>query len=112
MAPPLPAYVCLLIFFLLVIPPKKIIRYFLLTSLAQSYITIQTTVPRASIPTAMAILSLSQNLGAAVFLTLAQTIFSNSLRSTITKNVAPGVFSADAVLAVGGARMIKTLVPA
>ena len=57
----------------------------------------------------MAILILCQNLGAAVFLTLAQTVFSNSLHSAITKD-APGV-SADAVLA-GGAGMIRTLVSA
>ncbi len=57
----------------------------------------------------MAIPISCQNLGTVVFLTLAQTVFSNSLHSAITKD-APGV-SADAVLA-GGARMIRTLVSA
>ncbi|KAI9684239.1 MAG: hypothetical protein M1822_005712 [Bathelium mastoideum] len=76
---------------------------------SSSYIAIQNTVPASSIPTAMAILILCQNLGAAVFLTLAQTIFSNSLRSEIRKD-APGV-SAAAVIA-GGARMLRMLVSA
>ncbi|RDW57711.1 hypothetical protein BP5796_12512 [Coleophoma crateriformis] len=67
-----------------------------------AYIAIQNTVPRASIPTAMAIVLLCQNLGSAVFLTVAQSIFSNSLHSYIKKD-APGV-NADAILA-GGARM-------
>ncbi len=57
----------------------------------------------------MAILILCQNLGAAVFLTLAQTVFTNSLSSAITKD-APSV-SANAVLA-GGARKVRTLVSA
>ncbi|KAF2194356.1 MFS general substrate transporter [Zopfia rhizophila CBS 207.26] len=74
-----------------------------------SYIAIQNTVPRASIPTAMAILILCQNLGSAVFLTVAQAIFSNSLHSHIAKD-APGV-NADAILA-GGARMVRILVSA
>ena len=89
----------------LLLPQTKL----LFLTVSQSYIAIQNTVPRVSIPTAMAILILCQNLGAAVFLTLAQTVFSNSLHSAITKD-APGV-SADAVLA-GGARMIRTLVSA
>ncbi|KFY33399.1 hypothetical protein V494_07663 [Pseudogymnoascus sp. VKM F-4513 (FW-928)] len=76
---------------------------------SSSYIAIQNTVPRASIPTAMAILILCQNLGAAVFLTVGQAIFSNSLTAAITSNV-PGV-SAKAVLA-GGAREIQKLVSA
>lgn len=54
----------------------------------------------------MAILILCQNLGAAVFLTLGQAIFSNSLHSKISQD-APGV-SADAILA-GGARMVRQL---
>ncbi|RDW58821.1 hypothetical protein BP6252_13297 [Coleophoma cylindrospora] len=74
-----------------------------------SYIAIQNTVPRASIPTAMAIVILCQNLGSAVSLTIAQTIFSNSLRSDIAADV-PGV-NADAILA-GGARMVRSLVSA
>lgn len=65
--------------------------------------------PRASIPVAMAILILCQNLGAATFLTLGQTVFSNSLHSAIEKD-APGV-EADTVLE-GGARMIRTIVSA
>jgi hypothetical protein len=55
----------------------------------------------------MAILILCQNLGSAVFLTVAQAVFSNSLHSHIAKD-APGV-NADAILA-GGARMVRILV--
>ena len=87
------------------VTPKEIA----LSNVSQSYIAIQNTVPRASMPIAMAILILCQNLGAAVFLTLAQTVFSNSLHSAITKD-APDV-SADAVLA-SGAPMIRTFVSA
>ncbi|KAF2228775.1 MFS general substrate transporter [Viridothelium virens] len=74
-----------------------------------SYIAIQNTVPGASIPTAMAILILCQNLGAAIWLTLAQTAFSNSLHSALKKD-APGV-NAEAITA-GGARMIRDIVSA
>jgi len=54
----------------------------------------------------MAILILCQNLGSAVFLTVAQTIFNGSLKSHIAED-APGV-DADAILA-GGARVVRTL---
>jgi len=55
----------------------------------------------------MAILIFSQNLGAAVFLTAGQTIFSNTLRKEIIKNV-PGV-NPDFIIAVG-ARGIRKIV--
>lgn len=55
----------------------------------------------------MAILILCQNLGSAVFLTVAQTIFSNDLRKSLASEV-PGV-DADTILA-GGARMLRRLV--
>ena len=58
----------------------------------------------------MAILILCQNLGAAVFLMLAQTVFSNGLHAAIAEHAGPGV-SADRLLA-GGARIIRTLVTA
>ncbi|KAL9082890.1 MAG: hypothetical protein Q9165_008743 [Trypethelium subeluteriae] len=74
-----------------------------------SYIAIQNTVSRASIPTAMAILILCQNLGAAIWLTLAQTVFSNSLHSALKKD-APGANAA--AITAGGARMIRNIVSA
>ena len=57
----------------------------------------------------MAILVLCQNLGAAVFLTVAQTVFSSSLRTRIVVD-APSV-DADAIIAAG-ARKFRTLVSA
>ncbi|PVH94015.1 MFS general substrate transporter [Periconia macrospinosa] len=74
-----------------------------------SYIAIQNSVPRAAIPTAMAILILCQNLGSAIFLTVAQSIFSNSLQNHL-RTQAPGV-DVQAVIQ-GGARMLRPLVPA
>ena len=57
----------------------------------------------------MAILLLCQNLGSAVFLTVAQAIFSNSLHAHIAHD-APGV-DADAIIAAG-VRMVRKLVSA
>jgi len=55
----------------------------------------------------MAILIFCQNLGGAVFLTAAQTIFSNSLHKTI-KQYAPGV-NPELIIAAG-ARSVRQLV--
>ncbi len=76
-------------------------------NLKQACIAIQNNVPRVSIPTAMAILILCQNLGCAIFLTVAQSIFSNNLRRHIVKD-AMGV-DASAVIA-GSTRMVRKLV--
>ncbi|KAI1134070.1 MFS general substrate transporter [Hypoxylon sp. FL0543] len=72
-----------------------------------SYIAIQNTISVAQIPIAMAILIFCQNLGGAVFLIAAQTIFSNSLRKQIEQN-APGVHAEQIIAA--GARSIRQLV--
>ncbi|KAI0842746.1 MFS general substrate transporter [Hypoxylon sp. FL0890] len=72
-----------------------------------SYIAIQNSVTAAQIPIAMAILIFCQNLGGAVFLIAAQTIFSNSLREQIEQR-APGV-NAEQIIAAG-ARSIRQLV--
>lgn len=55
----------------------------------------------------MAILIFSQNLGGAVFLIAAQTIFSNSLRNQVAANI-PGI-NPDLIL-TAGARSIRTIV--
>ena len=73
----------------------------------QSYIAIQSFVPPAQIPVAMGILIFSQNMGGAVFLVVAETIFSSSLRQQILKD-APGV-NADLIIAAG-ARSIRKVV--
>ncbi|KAL2866060.1 MDR family MFS transporter [Aspergillus lucknowensis] len=71
------------------------------------YIAIQNLVPAPRIPVAMAIMIFCQNLGGAVFLIAAQTIFSNILRDEITKH-APGV-DANLIIAAG-ARSIRNFV--
>ncbi|EXJ80524.1 hypothetical protein A1O1_08670 [Capronia coronata CBS 617.96] len=63
------------------------------------YISIQNFAASAQIPIAMALLIFCQNLGGAIFLTVAQTVFSNSLRNAISTK-APGV-NAAAILAAG-----------
>lgn len=75
---------------------------------SQPYIAIQNTVPRASIPTAMAILILCQNLGSAIFLTVGQTVFSNSLQDHL-RTAAPEI-DVQAVVRAGG-RMLREVVP-
>jgi hypothetical protein len=75
--------------------------------LLKPFIAIQNLIPAPQIPIAMGILIFTQNLGAAVFLIAAQTIFSNSLRKTI-KQDAPGV-NPDLIVAAG-ARSIRKLV--
>ncbi|KAI1412496.1 MFS general substrate transporter [Hypoxylon sp. FL1857] len=72
-----------------------------------SYVAIQNSVTAAQIPIAMAILIFCQNLGGAVFLLAAQTVFSNSLREQIETHV-PGV-NAEQIVAAG-ARSIRQLV--
>ncbi|KAI0160958.1 MFS general substrate transporter [Hypoxylon sp. FL1284] len=73
-----------------------------------SYIAIQNLVPAAQIPVAMAILIFTQNLGGAVFLIVAQTIFSNSLRDRIEALV-PGTDAGRIIAA--GARSVRAVVP-
>ncbi|KAI4867402.1 MFS general substrate transporter [Hypoxylon rubiginosum] len=72
-----------------------------------SYIAIQNLVPAAQIPVAMAILIFCQNLGGAVFLIVAQTIFSNTLRDQIVQLVP----DANAALIIAaGARSVRQVV--
>ncbi|KAL7625009.1 hypothetical protein AAE478_004223 [Parahypoxylon ruwenzoriense] len=75
---------------------------------AMSYIAIQNSVPAAKIPTAMAIMIACQNFGGAVFLTVAQTVFSNGLRTLLAQD-APDV-DAEQIIAAG-ARALDSLVP-
>ncbi|KAL1881219.1 hypothetical protein Daus18300_001070 [Diaporthe australafricana] len=72
------------------------------------FIAIQNLVAPAQIPIAMGILIFCQNLGGAVLLVAAQTIFTNSLRETISRDV-PGV-PAELVINAG-ARAVRQVVP-
>ncbi|KIW43594.1 uncharacterized protein PV06_04681 [Exophiala oligosperma] len=73
------------------------------------YVALQALTPAADSPIAMAILLFSQNFGAAVFLTIAQTVFSNSLKTKIPQ-YAPGA-NVDAVLAAGATEFAKVVTP-
>lgn len=59
-------------------------------SLWQPLLAVQNTVPPQLLPIAMALVIFSQSFGAAVFLSLAETIFSNSFRTLISE-FAPSV---------------------
>jgi hypothetical protein len=65
----------------------------------QPLLAVQNTVPPQQLPLAMALTIFSQSFGAAVFLSLAELIFSNSFRTLIGKN-APSV-DAESVIGAG-----------
>ncbi|KAI1087787.1 putative MFS transporter [Rostrohypoxylon terebratum] len=71
------------------------------------FIAIQTLIPRPNIPSALAILIFTQYFGAALFVTSAQTIFNNSMR-TILSITAPEV-NIEIIMA-GGATAVRSLV--
>ncbi|MCJ1386604.1 hypothetical protein MMC17_009730 [Xylographa soralifera] len=77
------------------------------SAIVGSFTAVQNIVPAPQIPVAMAILIFCQYLGGATFLIVAETIFSNSLRTLITQNV-PGI-NPDLLLGAG-ARSIRNLV--
>ncbi|KAI0007094.1 hypothetical protein F4779DRAFT_643495 [Xylariaceae sp. FL0662B] len=72
------------------------------------FIAIQNLVPAAQISIAMGILIFCQNLGGAVFLIVAQTIFASSLRERVPLD-APGV-NPELVISAG-ARSLCQLIP-
>ncbi|PYH87574.1 putative MFS transporter [Aspergillus ellipticus CBS 707.79] len=74
---------------------------------SMSFIAIPHQVPKPQIPTAMAIVVFFQFLGGAIFLSAAETIFSNTLRDQLTQTV-PGV-NVGAIIAAG-ARSVRQLV--
>ncbi|KAI1205136.1 MFS multidrug transporter [Annulohypoxylon truncatum] len=71
------------------------------------FIAIQTLIPRPNIPSALAILIFTQYFGAALFVTTAQSIFNNSMRTTLSES-APGV-DIEKIMA-GGATAVRSLV--
>lgn len=66
-------------------------------------IAIQNVLSPAQIPMAMSTFVFSQNFGGALFTALAQTIFANSLKSTL-RNQTPAL-DADAIIAAGSTKM-------
>ncbi|KAI2464009.1 MFS multidrug transporter [Annulohypoxylon bovei var. microspora] len=71
------------------------------------FIAIQTLIPRPKIPSALAILIFTQYFGAALFVTTAQSIFNNSMRTTLFET-APAV-DVEKIMA-GGATAVRSLV--
>ncbi|PWY79147.1 MFS general substrate transporter [Aspergillus heteromorphus CBS 117.55] len=71
------------------------------------FIAIPHRVPKPKIPTAMAIVVFFQFLGGAIFLSAAETIFSNTLRDQLEDHV-PGVNAA--VIIAAGARSVRKVV--
>lgn len=73
-------------------------------------IAIGAALPPKQVATGNAILIFSQNFLGAVFITIANTIFQESLTNNITANV-PGVSPEDAIAAGGSASAVRALVP-
>lgn len=71
-------------------------------------IAVQSTVPAGQISIAVSLLSFSQSLGQAIFLTLGQVMFIGSLESAL-RQYAPSVVSGDVIAA--GAGSIRSSVP-
>ncbi|KAB5585536.1 major facilitator superfamily domain-containing protein [Coniochaeta sp. 2T2.1] len=74
---------------------------------AAAYIAIQNIVPASQISIAMAIVIFWQNLGGAVFLVAANTIFSNSLRKLLTQRVAETGIDPEVVIGIGASSVRK-----
>ncbi|KAK4465133.1 major facilitator superfamily transporter [Cladorrhinum samala] len=68
---------------------------------SSAYIALQNLVPAAQIPIAMSILIFLQNMGGAVFLVAANTIFSNTLRSALNDRASTIGIPADVIIASG-----------
>ncbi|KAK0260207.1 hypothetical protein LTS09_005023 [Friedmanniomyces endolithicus] len=74
------------------------------------YIAVQNLVPAAQIPTAMAIVIFCQGMGGAVFLIVANAVFSNSLRHQLGLQSSKIGVAPDAVINAG-ARGLRQLIP-
>lgn len=69
-------------------PNFHLVLIFIFLFLWQPLLAVQHTVPPQKLPIAMALVTFSQSFGAAVFLSLAETVFSNSFADLIS-NYAP-----------------------
>ena len=89
-------------------PPLSIHQAFCLTiQPPQPILAIQHALPRSQIPTGVTLFTFSQVFGGAVMVVLSQTVFINSLRTTIPQ-YAPSV-NAAMVIAAGGTRFRQLL---
>lgn len=89
-------------------PTPSIYQTFCLTALPpQPILAIQHALPRSQIPTGVTLFTFSQVFGGAVMVVLSQTVFINSLRTTIPQ-YAPSV-NATMVIAAGGTRFRQIL---
>ena len=79
----------------------------LITQPPQPILAIQHALPRSQIPTGITLFTFSQVFGGAVMVVLSQTVFINSLRTTIPQ-YAPSV-NAAMVIAAGGTRFRQLL---
>jgi MFS family permease len=78
-------------------------------SMQQTLVAVQTVLPRADIPTGTALAMFSQTLGGALFISVAQNVFTNSL----LKNVRAAVPGLDPAFVLGaGATELQRLIPA
>lgn len=73
------------------------------------FVAVQNTLPQKQIPLAMSLLTFSQTLTGALFLTLADTVFTNSLQSLLRQD-APGVDPEAVIEAGAGASGFRDLV--
>uniref|UniRef100_A0A8H7NN52 Major facilitator superfamily (MFS) profile domain-containing protein n=1 Tax=Bionectria ochroleuca TaxID=29856 RepID=A0A8H7NN52_BIOOC len=74
-------------------------------------VALQNTLPADEIAVGTSFLIFCQNIISSIFVTIANTVFQESLRSRIT-NTAPGVSPEQAILAGGGADAVRKLAPA
>lgn len=84
-------------------------RNFLTFSSLQSIVAIQNILPMAQISVAMSVLMFCQTLGGAIIVTIADTIFNNSLKTEIPR-YAPSV-NAETVISAGAAAIRDVVSP-
>jgi hypothetical protein len=78
-------------------------------SMQQTLVAVQTVLPKADIPTGTALAMFSQTLGGALFISVAQNVFTNSL----LKNVRAAVPGLDPATVLGaGATELQRIIPA
>jgi EmrB/QacA subfamily drug resistance transporter len=78
-------------------------------SMQQTLVAVQTVLPKADIPTGTAIAMFSQTLGGALFISVAQNVFTNSLLKNV-KEAVPGLDS-KLVLGTGATELQKVIPP-
>ncbi|KAK5047142.1 hypothetical protein LTR84_007085 [Exophiala bonariae] len=76
---------------------------------AGPYIAVQNLVPAAQIPIAMGIITFAQNMGSAIFLVVANAVFSNSLRKELQERIAVIKLTPEVIIDAG-AHNIRELV--